>query len=109
MQKQYALISLSDKTGIDVIGSDDNPLMVDVILCDLRMPTINGLEAIAFFRRQYPSVPVIVFTGYPDIELAADLLKKGVVDYIVKPVDRNTLVTAVEKAMECRTALVDHH
>jgi len=96
-------------TGIDVIGSDDNPLMVDVIICDLRMPKINGLEAIAFFRRQYPSVPVIVLTGYPDIELAADLLKKGVVDYIVKPVDKDTLIAAIEKAMDCRTTLVGHH
>ena len=96
-------------TGIDVIGSDDNPLMVDVIICDLRMPKINGLEAIAFFRRQYPSVPVIVLTGYPDIELAADLFKKGVVDYIVKPVDKDTLIAAIEKAMDCRTTLVGHH
>jgi len=96
-------------TGIDVIGSDDNPLMVDVIICDLRMPKINGLEAIAFFRRQYPSVPVIVLTGYPDIDLATSLLKQGVIDYIVKPVDKDTLIAAVEKAMECRMTLVDHH
>ena len=95
--------------GIEVIGSDDNPLMVDIIICDIRMPKINGLEAIAFFRRQYPSVPVIVLTGYPDIQLATDLLKQGVADYIVKPVDKDTLVAAVEKAMERRTALVQHH
>ena len=51
-------------TGIEAIGADDNPLMVDVIICDIRMPKINGLEAIAFFRQQYPSVPVLVLTGY---------------------------------------------
>src|SRR5437879_1155879 len=52
--------------GIEVIGADDNALMVDVIICDIRMPKINGVEAIAFFQQQYPSVPIIVLTGYPD-------------------------------------------
>ena len=106
----YDVVEADDGgTGIKMIGSDDNPLMVDVIICDVRMPKINGLEAIAFFRQQYPSVPVIVLTGYPDINLATGLLKQGVVDYIVKPVDRDTLLAAVEKAMEYRTALVQHH
>ena len=46
--------------GIKTIGSDDNALMVDVIICDIRMPKISGVEAIAFFRQQYPSVPLLV-------------------------------------------------
>src|SRR5213594_1000137 len=92
--------------GIEKIGSDDNPLMVDVIICDIRMPKINGLEAIAFFRQQYPSVPVLVLTGYPDIHLTTNLLRQGVVDYLVKPADKDVLIEAVERAMECRTALV---
>ena len=93
-------------TGIEAIGTDDNPLMVDVIICDIRMPKINGLEAIAFFRQQYPSVPVLVLTGYPDIQLTTNLLKQGVVDYLVKPADKDVLMAGVERAMECRTALV---
>ena len=93
-------------TGIEAIGADDNPLMVDVIICDIRMPKINGLEAIAFFRQQYPSVPVLVLTGYPDLQLATGLLRQGVVDYLVKPADKDALIAAVERAMECRTALV---
>jgi len=106
----YDVVAADDgETGIEAIGADDNPLMVDAIICDIRMPRINGLEAIAYFRRQYPSVPVIVLTGYPDIQLATDLLKQGVVDYLVKPVERNQLVTCVERAMERRTALVQHH
>ena len=92
--------------GIEAIGADDNPLMVDVIICDIRMPKINGLEAIAFFRQQYPSVPVLVLTGYPDLQLATGLLRQGVVDYLVKPADKDALIAAVGRAMECRTALV---
>ncbi|MBK9114033.1 MAG: response regulator [Nitrospira sp.] len=47
--------------------------MVDVIICDDRMPRINGVEAIAYFRAQYPSLPVIVLTGYHDEQLASSL------------------------------------
>jgi len=93
-------------TGIEEIGTDDNPLMVDVIICDIRMPKINGLEAIAFFRQQYPSVPVLVLTGYPDIHLTTNMLRQGVVDYLVKPAEKDVLMAAVERAIEYRTALV---
>lgn len=86
--------------GIEVIGSDDNMLMLDVILCDIRMPKVNGLEAIAFFQQQYPSVPIIVVTGYPDQKMATDLLNRGVFDYLVKPVDKEKLLATVAAAME---------
>ncbi len=106
----YDVVEADDGAkGIEMIGADDNPLMVDVVICDIRMPKINGLEAIAYFRQQYPSVPVLVLTGYPDIQLATDLLKQGVVDYLVKPVERDKLVACVERAMVQRTALVQHH
>lgn len=91
--------------GIEVIGSDDNMLMVDIIICDIRMPKINGLEAIAFFQQQYPSVPIIVVTGYPDQKMATDLLSRGVFDYLVKPVDKERLLQSVAAAMEQRLAL----
>ena len=91
--------------GIETIGSDDNMLMLDVILCDIRMPKVNGLEAIAFFQQQYPSVPVIVVTGYPDQQMATDLLSRGVFDYLVKPVDKEKLLATVAAAMEKRLEL----
>lgn len=91
--------------GIEAIGSDDNMLMLDVILCDIRMPKVNGLEAIAFFQQQYPSVPIIVVTGYPDQQMATDLLSRGVFDYLVKPVDKDKLLATVAAAMEKRLAL----
>lgn len=95
--------------GIEVIGSDDNMFMLDIIICDIRMPKINGLEAIAFFQQQYPSVPIIVVTGYPDQKMAADLLGRGVFDYLVKPVDKEKLLATVKAAMEQRLALRHDH
>lgn len=90
------------KRAIEVINEGENPLMVDVIICDIRMPKVNGTEAIAYFRAQYPSTPVVVLTGYPDVQLATSLLKGGVVEYLVKPVDRDKLLGAVKTAMEKR-------
>jgi len=87
---------------IEILNSGENPMMVDVIICDIRMPRINGTEAIKYFRSQYPSVPIIVLTAYPDFQLATSMLKEGVSDYLVKPVDRDKLLGAVKTAMEKR-------
>jgi two-component system chemotaxis response regulator CheY len=65
----------------------------------------KGVEAIQFFREQFPSIPVVVITGFPDTSLAVSLLKTGVVDYVTKPVDGEKLLAVVAKAMEERTKL----
>ena len=82
---------------IKEIGSGDNPRMVDAILCDIQMPKINGKEAVAFFRQQYPSVPVIILTGQTQVQDATELMKQGVVDYLVKPVSPEKLTEIVAK------------
>jgi two-component system chemotaxis response regulator CheY len=87
---------------IDLIKTGENPLVLDVIICDIRMPKINGVEAIAYFRKEWPRVPLIVLTGFPDIEMATSFIRQGVVDYLVKPVEGEKLKTAVAKAMEQR-------
>ncbi|WP_447978788.1 response regulator [Candidatus Nitrospira bockiana] len=88
---------------IEVLNSGANPMMVDCIICDIRMPRINGTEAIKYFRTQYPSVPILVLTAYPDFQLATSLLKEGILDYLVKPVERDRLLAAVKNAMDKRT------
>ncbi|MBI3608947.1 MAG: response regulator [Nitrospirae bacterium] len=96
----YEVIEAEDgQQAIGLMNSGDNPLAVDVIICDIRMPKVNGIEAVSYFRAQYPSRPVLVLTGFPDIQLATDLLKQGVVDYLVKPIEREKLAAAVESAM----------
>jgi len=90
------------KKGIEVLDAE-NVITVDAILCDVRMPNINGVEAVAYFRREYPSIPVIVLTGYPDVKLAVEFMKEGVVEYLVKPVEKEKLVDVVMKAISQRT------
>lgn len=80
-----------------------NALAVDVIICDVRMPGVDGVEAVANFQREFPNTPVIVLTGFPDVDLAVDFMKKqDVMDYLTKPVDKDKLLAAIEKAAQGR-------
>ena len=97
----YDVVEAEDgEKGIAAIRSGDNPVMVDTIICDLKMPKIQGQEAVAFFRAQFPSVPVIVLTGHPETKGAAELFKKGIVDYLVKPIEPEKLKAVVAKAVK---------
>ena len=87
---------------IEIINTGENRMMLDVVICDIRMPKINGVEAIAYFRKEYPRVPLIVLTGFPDTDMATSLMRDGVVDYLVKPVEGDKLKAAVARAMEQR-------
>jgi len=87
---------------IAAIKEGENPLLLDVIISDIRMPKVNGVEAINYFQQQWPSVPLIVLTGFPDMEMATGFIKKGIVDYLVKPVEKEKLIGAVAKAIDQR-------
>lgn len=99
----YQVLEAEDgEKAIKILNTGENRMMLDVIICDIRMPKINGVEAITYFQKEYPRVPLIVLTGFPDTEMATSFLRSGVVDYLVKPVEGEKLKAAVAKAMEQR-------
>ena len=101
--ENYSVDEAEDgEKAIQEINKDENPLVLDVIICDIRMPKINGVEAINYFQQQWPRVPLIVLTGFPDMDMATGFLKKGIVDYLVKPVEKEKLIGAVAKAFQQR-------
>jgi two-component system chemotaxis response regulator CheY len=63
------------------------------------MPKVNGVEAINYLRKNAPSKPILVITGYPDADLAISLLKKGVKEYLVKPIEKKVLLEKVKKIL----------
>jgi DNA-binding NtrC family response regulator len=79
-----------------------NPLAVDVILCEVRMPSGNGVEPITFFMQQYPMIPVVALTSYSDVELAVSLMRQGVFDFLIKPVSQEELQRVVDAAKRLR-------
>lgn len=97
---KYNVIEASDgEEGIILMKSGANLLQVGMIICDIRMPKVNGIEAIDYLKQNAPSIPIIVVTGYPDSELAVSLLKKGVRDYMVKPIEREKLLAKVAEVL----------
>jgi two-component system chemotaxis response regulator CheY len=104
----YEVVEAEDgEEAIKALGAGDNPLMVDTVLCDIRMPNINGKEAIVYFRSQFPGVPIVVMTGYPDVELAVSLMRQGVRDYLIKPVTKEELLSVIRKSVDQHVVLKD--
>jgi two-component system chemotaxis response regulator CheY len=90
------------EAAIEALDTGENRLVLDVVICDIRMPKINGVQAIEYFQRQYPHVPIIVLTAYPETQMAVSFMRSGVADYLIKPVDAQKLRDAVGSAMERR-------
>lgn len=99
-QGGYEVIEAMDgEQAIQTIQADPQTQEVHAIICDLALPRLNGKEVIAFIRAKLPSVPIIVLTGYPDVKGAVSLFKQGVVDYLVKPAQAQTLLDSVRRAI----------
>src|SRR5215469_2052585 len=77
----------------------------DVILCDIKMPKLDGIEFLEKTKEINPDIPVIMISGHGTIETAVEAVKKGAYDYISKPPDLNRLLITIRNAMD-KTTLV---
>ncbi|HTL09989.1 MAG TPA: sigma-54 dependent transcriptional regulator [Chitinophagaceae bacterium] len=77
----------------------------DVVLCDIKMPKMDGIEFLERAREINPDVPIIMISGHGTIETAVEAVKKGAYDYISKPPDLNRLLITIRNAMD-KTNLV---
>lgn len=85
-----------EQLGFTVVGDAENgedalekldQLEPDVVMTDIRMPYMDGLALTSRIREKYPSMKVLVFSGYDDFEYAQQAIKLGVIEYILKPVN----------------------
>ena len=72
----------------------------DLVLMDVRMVEVSGLEALPDIKKFNPAIPVIIMTAYSSVETAVEALKKGAYDYLTKPLDFDELMLAIERAMD---------
>ena len=79
---------------------------IDVVILDLFMPHISGMELLPRLRELHPQVPVIIVTAAYELERAVECIKSGAFDYLVKPVEPERMMVTLQKAIECR-ALTD--
>lgn len=77
----------------------------DVVLCDIKMPKLDGIEFLQKAGEFNPDVPIIMISGHGNIETAVEAVKKGAYDYISKPPDLNRLLITIRNAMD-RSSLV---
>ncbi len=101
---------LTEKAAYEVVTTP-NPLEVEhlireksfqLVITDLSMPGMDGIELIGVIKKIDPLVPVIVITAYGSIESAIQSTQKGAFDYITKPFRKEQIILAIEKALESR-------
>ena len=71
----------------------------DVVLLDLRMPDLDGMDVLKTIKQRWPSSEVVVITGYPSIETAKQAVRLGAFNYLTKPLDPNELRKAANDAV----------
>lgn len=73
---------------------------VDLILMDMRMPNMDGIEATRAISRHNPAIPIVIVTAYSSIPTAVEAMKSGAFDYVTKPIDFEALRLVMERALE---------
>jgi nitrogen regulation protein NR(I) len=93
----YRVIPAEDGgTALRMLDAFDN---IDVILLDVRMPDINGIEVLKKIKERTRNIPVIVMTAFGDSNTAIEAMKEGAFDYLTKPFDNEQLKEVIEKAL----------
>ena len=77
----------------------------DVILCDIKMPGMDGIEVLEKLQELHSDIPVVMISGHGNIETAVEAIKKGAFDFISKPLDLNRMLITIRNAMD-RSSLV---
>jgi DNA-binding NtrC family response regulator len=99
---------LAEKTHYQILTTN-NPLEVsallkeqpiDLLITDLRMPAMGGIELIREVKKSYPDMPVIVITAYGSSQSAEESIAAGAYDYITKPFRKDQIIITINRAME---------
>jgi DNA-binding NtrC family response regulator len=91
------------KKGLEMLNEND----YDVVLCDIKMPGMDGLEVMAKATEIAPEVPFILISGHGTIEIAVEAVRKGAYDFISKPPDLNRLLITIRNAVEKNNLVIE--
>src|SRR5690606_13515958 len=90
--------------GMEMIKKED----FDLVLCDIKMPKMDGVEVLEAARKIKPEIPFIMISGHGDLETAVNTMRLGAFDYISKPPDLNRLLTTVRNALDRKDLVVEN-
>ena len=92
------------KDALEILEKND----IDLVISDLRMPHINGDELLAFIKKDYPGVKVIILTGHGTVENAVEAMRNGAYDFLIKPLNLEKLGLIVKRALSQRQLEIDN-
>ena len=90
--------------GLDMITKSD----YDLVLCDIKMPKMDGVEVLEKVQKMKPEIPFIMISGHGDLDTAVETMRMGAFDYISKPPDLNRLLNAVRNALDRKVLVVEN-
>ncbi|MDT0644430.1 sigma-54 dependent transcriptional regulator [Zunongwangia sp. F363] len=103
--KNYSVEEAADGLeGMEKIKDED----YDLVLCDIKMPKMDGVEVLESIRKIKPEIPVVMISGHGDLETAVNTMKMGAFDYISKPPDLNRLLNTVRNALDRKELVVEN-
>ncbi|HEX7573390.1 MAG TPA: sigma-54 dependent transcriptional regulator, partial [Bacteroidota bacterium] len=82
--------------------------LYDVVLCDVKMPKVDGVELLRFVKANFPAIEVVMLTGMSDVKIAVECMRLGAYDYITKPTSADELLGTIQRALERRQLLIDN-
>ena len=97
----HVTMAFSGETAVNVLAEQ----RFDLMLCDIKMPGMDGFELLAHATARYPELTVVMITAFGSIDVAIQAIKKGAYDFVPKPFDQEEMLFRVKKALE-RGALV---
>ena len=111
-----ALVTLLEKKRYQVRGAGTGEEALeqletgtaDLVLTDLKMPGMGGMEFLRRLKQKWPETEVLVMTAYGSIDTAVEAMRCGAYDYLTKPIDRDRFPLAVEKALERHALAVEN-
>ena len=90
--------------GIELVKNED----FDLILCDIKMPKMDGVEVLEAVKKMKPEIPMVMISGHGDLETAIQTMRLGAFDYISKPPDLNRLLNTVRNALVKKQLVVEN-
>lgn len=90
--------------GLEKVKNDD----YDLILCDIKMPKMDGVEVLEAIKKIKPEIPMVMISGHGDLDTAVNTMRLGAFDYISKPPDLNRLLNTVRNALDRKKLVVEN-
>jgi len=103
--KSYNVVEANDGlAGIELAKDND----YDLVLCDIKMPKMDGVEVLTALKKIKPEIPVVMISGHGDLDTAVNTMRLGAFDYISKPPDLNRLLNTVRNALDRKELVVEN-